>query len=429
MAGSLRRNAVWQLMYTLFGTGTELLIVLVLAATLAPAQFGAFAVAISLSKLVFLLFEGRLHEFLTPKLSRYLGRSVSGVWMWTNWSLRAELLLNGCGFVACCAVAAVAPMLSSQFDSWMLLAAAAYNGANTFMKFSSLAILRCLGQMRVAAIVSMAGGVLKLLGLALLLHAGWSVAPLLLALATVAFGASVSQAALAFFRLKASAGPAPSRGGRSLRLRNRKAQQALLASNYATGLVEMMHRELDVQIAAWLAGPEEAGRYRLAKTLAMIMLEALNPVVLVLLPDLSRRLARDGREAVVVFLRRVSRVLAGISFVTAPVVVLAALGYFRWIAPQQNQALLPMLILVTMLTLLAPWLWCQAFLVAAGRPQAYLKASAVGAVLACACACALVPLAGAVGAVVAYGLGLMVTTMLAFVAARGMLKADPRGAA
>jgi O-antigen/teichoic acid export membrane protein len=429
MAGSLRRNAVWQLLQTLGSTGAELLIVLVLAAALESTAFGRFVVALSLCKLVFLLFEGRLHEFLTPKLSRYLGRSRSGAWMWTRWSMQAELVLNLAGFAACCLAATTAPALSSQFDTPLLLAAAAYNGSNTFLKFSSLAVLRCLGEVRVAAIVSLTVGALKLSALAYALQSGWSLPLLLTALSAMALAASMIQAGVAVSRLSRQAGKAPRPACRPLRHGNLRAQRALLASNYATGLVELMHRELDVQIAAWLSGPEVAGRYRLAKTLAMTMLEALNPVVLVLLPDLSRRLAIDTFGAVAAFLRKISRALTAIALAMAAAVILSTMAYFRWFAPQQAQAWVPTMILVAILTAISPWMWCQAFLVAAGRPQGYLKSSAIGAALACASAFVLVPVAGAAGSVMAYGLGLVATTLLARSAARAVLEAGTRGAA
>lgn len=424
--GSLRRNAVWQLVQTLFGTGTEQLIVLVLAATLKSSDFGRYAIALSLSKLVFLLFEGRLHEFLTPKLSRYLGRHTRATWMWTRWSMRAELILNCAGLAVSCVVAVMVPTLSSQFDTELLLAATAYNGANTFLKFSSLAVLRCLGEVRQAAILAVVISILKLAGLAFGLQAGWSVPALLFLLSSMTLGASAFQAQMAVAHLRKRVGSAPHAQYRPLRRPNLQAQRALLASNYAVGLVELVHRELDMQLAAWLAGLEVAGHYRLAKTLAMTMMEALNPVVLVLLPDLSRRLAYETRESVAAFLRRISYILGGIGLGMAFAVVILTKAYFHWIAPQQDQSFLPMLILVVILTALSPWMWCQALLVAAGRPQAYLKSSAVGAALAIGGGFVFVPLAGVTGAVLAYGGGLMVTTMLAVIAGRVLLHDKPK---
>lgn len=151
MAGSLRQSAVYQLLQALWGTGAEPLIVLALVATFRSAEFGLYAVALSLSKLVFLLFEGQLHQFLAPKVTRYLGRHSHGTSMWTRLLRRAEFLLNWVGAAACCAVAAVVPMLLSQFDVTLLLAATAYNGAYSSFRFSSLAVLRCVGEVRTAA--------------------------------------------------------------------------------------------------------------------------------------------------------------------------------------------------------------------------------------------------------------------------------------
>jgi O-antigen/teichoic acid export membrane protein len=427
MAGSLRRNAFWQLLLTLFTTGTELLIILALAATLESEEFGRYVVVLSLSKAVFLIFEGRLHEFLTPKLSRYLGRNTYGVWMWTRWSMRTEMLLNLTGFIACCGIATVASTISPQIETQMLLAAAAYNGANTFLKFSSLAILRCLDEIRTAAYVSIVTCAFRLGGLVLASQAGWGLPALLLTLATMSLIASSIQAYIAISYLTRRAGAAPRLAYRTLRHSNLKVQLSLLASNYATGIVELMHRELDVQIAALLGGAEAAGRYRLAKTMAMTVLEALNPVVLMLLPDLSRRLVSDADEAIALFLQRVSRALAVIALAMSIVVLLSTMAYLRWVAPQQAQVLLPMALLIGIFTALSPWMWCQAFLVASGKPQAYFKSSAVGAMLACASAFLLVPIAGVSGSVMAYGLGLVVTTILARSAVRRALKLKAQG--
>lgn len=424
MAGALRRNVAWQLLQTLFSTGTELAIILIFAAVMVPTQFGAVAVALSMTKLALLVFEPRVHEFLTPKLSRYLGRSDRAAWMLTRWAVRLELSLNATAFVVCVGLAVAAPHVSSQFDTTLVLSAAAYNVANTLMKFSGLAVLRCLGEVRIAAGLAVGSGMFKLSLVGLAVAMQWSVPALLGVLSVVACLGSVAQVVGALRRLGQRTGEIILRPRRALRPDNWRKQRGLLLSNYATGVVELMHRELDVQIAAWLAGPEQAGRYRLAKTLAMTMMEALNPIVLVLLPDLARRIAFDAPETVLAFVRRISKVMAGIGGVAAVAVLLATQVYLRVFAPQQHSAWWPVLLLVCVLAVLAPWMWCQALLVAAGKPGAYMRGSALGAALAILLACWLAPRYGALGSSAAFAIGLCLTTALAARAAGAQLRVE-----
>lgn len=425
MGASLKRNAAWQLLQTIAGTGAELIIVLSFAAAMSSEEFGSLAIALSGTKMVYLLFEPRIHEFLTPKLARYLDRSHRGAWMWVIWSRRAELFLNLAAFAATLALAAIVPRIHPEASSLLFVMCGTYNGCNTLMKFSSLAIFRCIDDVRTAAIFSVSGAILKLVVLAVGLSDGWPATMTLLGLAGVAAVVAVVQAVQARVQLCRRLGAPVARTPGAMRAANRKRQSRLLLSNYGTGLVEIVHRELDVQIAAWFGGVAEAGRYRVAKTLAMVMLEALSPVVMILLPDLSRRIVIQTRSALVAFLRRVSGYLAAIA-VAAGVAVITASGiYFTWFATAQRQAWSPLVILVVSFAVLAPGMWAQVFLVAASQPQSYLRSSALGATVACALAALLVPSFGAVGSAVGHAIGLATTTGLAVWAACRLVAVSP----
>lgn len=416
---TLKRSALWQLVQTLSGTGTELVILLVYAAQRSPMEFGALALALSTTKVIFLLFEPRIHEFLTPKLARYLDRSRRAVWAWTKLARRAELSLNLAALAACLVVAATIPFVSDSVGNLLLVACALYTCANTLLKFSSLSIYRCLGEVRIAALHAVAVSALKLAVLGLCLHSGATAESLMFLLAVPTAMVAISQASKAMRQLDRRVG-APQRWPiAELRPANRRGQLKLVFSNYATGLVDIGHRELDMQIAGWLAGAVEAGRYRLAKTLAMCMLEALNPVILVLLPELARRMSQRDSASLAKFLRRVSAVLAGIGVVAGLAVLGASAVYLHMFAPMYGTSWIPLLLLLAGFVLLAPTLWSQAYLVAAGRPDTYLRASLVGAVVGLALAALSVGRWGAVGSAFAHCVGLAVSNVLALAASVG----------
>jgi len=105
--------------------------------------------------------------------------------------------------------------------------------------------------------------------------------------------------------------------------------------------------------------------------------------------------------------------LAGIG-IAAGLCVLAGIAvYLGLIATTQQHAWAPALLLTLTFTALAPWMWIQAYLVAAGHPQVYLKASAVGAGLALAVTALAAPRWGALGAALGHGIGLVLSTGLA----------------
>jgi len=203
-------------------------------------------------------------------------------------------------------------------------------------------------------------------------------------------------------------------------------QRRLLLTNYAAALVEIGHRELDVQLAAWLAGGIVAGSYRLAKTLAMFVLESLNPIVLVLLPEMSRRLAAPVKASMSHFLRRIMLAFAAVGWAAGILVIVLAYAYLRWFATKQEGAMAPVAVLVAGFVLVAPALWAQAYLVAAGRAFVYLKLSVLGVALSVACAMVMVAPLGAIGSAIAHIVGLAVTSIGSAVFAWRFLREEGR---
>jgi O-antigen/teichoic acid export membrane protein len=416
---SLRRNVLWQVLQTGGTSGTELVVLMVLAGYLGATDFGAVAVTLSACKIGFMLVEPRIHEFLSPKLARYAERHPRSAAHWSAFSVRVELCCNAAGLVVCMAGGALASALGIAGGNHLLTAACAvYMGSNTLLKFSSIAIYRCIGRTDLAAWHAMAGSVAKLatLAVAMTLHAG--AVAVLLALTLPSLAVAVSQAWIARLRLLRYLGgrgqdtkPGP------LRVANQRRQLRLLLANYGTGFAEVGHRELDVQILAFTSGGLVAGGYRLAKLMAMLMLEVLNPLVLVLLPEFSRRLAERPPLDVEAFVRRVKKILVAAASVAAAGVLLGVAGYFRWLAPDQAGNWPVIAILVGGFLLMAPTLWAQAFLVARDRPHVYLRGSLVGGAVAAAAGFLLSTAWGAVGSALGHVGGLLLTNGFAYLQA------------
>jgi O-antigen/teichoic acid export membrane protein len=298
----------------------------------------------------------------------------------------------------------------------MVAACALYVFANTLLKFSSLAIFRCVERVDVAACFSMAGAVLKLSVLAVVLTQGLHGAVPVLLLAAPSLLVAGLQALAARRQLRRFLGRPVERSLPPFELRreNRARQLKLLAANYVAGFTEIGHRELDVQILAMTSGLEAAGGYRLAKSIAMIVLEALNPVVMLLLPEFARRGANRPDAGLREFTRLVSRRLTLLAACSAAVVALGAKLYFDRVAPGQAGVWGVVVVLAAGFAATAPTLWAQAFLVANGRSSAYLRCSAGGALLAAFACLALSTPLGGFGAALGHVSGLLLVNWLAY---------------
>jgi O-antigen/teichoic acid export membrane protein len=410
---SLRRNVLWQVLQTGCTTGTELVVLMALAGYLGTVAFGAVAVTLSACKIGFMVVEPRIHEFLSPKLARYAGRHPLFAARWSIVSVRIEAACNGSALTLCLLGGALAHAVGIAASYALVAASALYLGSNTLLKFSSVAIYRCIGRVDVAAWYAVAGAVSKLAAMGVAMAVGCDGAGVLASMTLPSLATAACQAWIARRRLRLFLGTWPRRSSAStLRPANRRRQLRLILANYGTGFVEVGHRELDVQILAFTSGGVVAGSYRLVKSMAMLMLEVLNPVVLVLLPEFSRRLAEQAAADLAAFVRRVMKVLGSVAALAALGVLTGMAAYFHWIAPNQARDWLTIIVLVAGLFVMSPMLWAQAFLVARDRPHVYLRASALGAALAAVVNLVLSSLWGATGAAVGHVTGLLVTNSL-----------------
>ena len=235
----------------------------------------------------------------------------------------------------------------------------------------------------------------------------------LIVLSAVSLAAALVQAGLAKWELKTRFGRAPKRRARTLRGGNVRAASRQILGNYSMGLLEIAYREMDVQLLAAMADATEAGRYKIAKNLAMILMELLGPVVMMSLPEFSARVATQRWNQVISFARRAAKLLATLAVATALPMFFLVPVLVKQFLPAQSESLPTFVILLGSFVLCAPLLWSQSLLVAMSSAHRYVVASAIGAVTSFVMAFALIPSLGARGSAIAFGTGLLTVSSIA----------------
>jgi O-antigen/teichoic acid export membrane protein len=390
-------------------------VLLAFSASLGATEFGQLSILLSLAKIVFLLCEPRIHEYLIPRLVTALTRRRDGMWVWTRIGVNVELTANLLASLVCLAIYAFFPsVLAAQSGgSDLFPAAMLFVLTSTLLKFSAIAIFRSIGEVRTSALMAVAGGVAKLLVLGIALFVlGAKTATVLYMLSAVGLVIALLQVQLAFSALRQRIGTPRPRQGFGLRLVNVVRLIRQIFSNYAVGLVDIAHRELDMQILAGLTDAARAGSYRVAKNLAMVLMELLNPIVFMLLPEFSSRVAQKNWGEVKRFAGKATRLLGGLAlFATVPMYSAVPLLVEAFL-PAQIPSIPVFKILLVGVLFSAPLLWGQSLMVATSNSHRFVWASAAGSLIAMAFAFVLVPTFGANGSAFAYGVGLLLTSVL-----------------
>lgn len=416
--GSFRRNTLWQLLQSVSSSGTDLLVLLALSAKLSAEEFGQFTVMLSFAKIISLLCEPRIHEYLIPRIVRAAPRTRRGVWVYARIGLTIELVGNLLALLCSALVFLIVPeLLNAQASNIVLFPFAVFFVlSSTLLKFSAIAIFRSLGEVKKSAIIAMVIGTVKLgvLFVALFLL-GCNVITVLILLSAIGLCAALMQVSIALIALRSQCGERPTRCANTLRIGNVRRSARQVFANYSMGLLEIAHRELDIQMLAGLINATEAGKYRIAKNLAMILLELLNPIVLMLLPEFSSRVAKRDWSRVHQFAWKASRLLSVIAVVAACIMYLFIPFMVVRLLPTQVESLPLFEIILIGFVATAPLLWAQSLLVSVGRSDRYLLASAVGTVVSLSTALILVPTMGAIGSAISYAGGLLVIGAIAVI--------------
>lgn len=189
--------------------------------------------------------------------------------------------------------------------------------------------------------------------------------------------------------------------------------------SYGISLLENMAKEADVAVVALFLPLPLVGIYKMTKSLALMIWKAADPVFLVIMPVLVR-FVRDGdRTGLIIFLRRLSIMLAAaacIIIIVAAVLVPYIVDLFLGSEYVRIIGIFPIMMGWILFSL--PLIWVHAYAAAIGRPSLQLIGSGAGNALLLLLLIILTPLFGLEGAAVSWSIGLGATFVASFLALR-----------
>lgn len=281
---------------------------LVLARTLGPAPYGVYALAVTFAALVYLVLDPRSGDALVRYLVDF--RRTDDIAR-QRALVKALLLVDGClGLVGVGLIALTAGVASRALHiegRSELLVVAAVGAASAAPIFSSRAVLSVferfdlISRRQIAAALVRVAAVMWIavvtpgVGFVILLVSFVSVAEMLLFVGTAlhvsrrVLGASVITASLS-----------------SLHGRRREIASFMVGNGGSTLLTSSI-KQVDTLVVGAVAGPREAGLYRLAKSLTIPVGTAAVPVQTMLYPSLAGAWSRGDREGFRVLAQRAFR--------------------------------------------------------------------------------------------------------------------------
>lgn len=181
-------------------------------------------------------------------------------------------------------------------------------------------------------------------------------------------------------------------------------------SCYGISLSDNAVKELDSTLVGWFLNVEAVGIYRMAKYFVQIVWRVSDPIFLVIMPEFRRLLRSTQREALRIFLRRVTLALAIGALITY-VFSSAAMPWVTalFLGPQFQDVALVYPLMLSFILIGMPLIWTHAFLAAAGRPDIQLRANLIGNSAVIVIMIILTPYLGVYGAAIGWSIGMSAT--------------------
>lgn len=380
---------------------------------LGAENYGAWGIAISWVGLVSQILSFRLWETVIKYLSQFVAaddepRALAILKL----CLAIDFVVATASFlvIALSANVAAAFVLHSRPDGADLIRLEAFNMLMGVSMSVWMAVLRVFDRFRAISIYNVLSAAalfaLWMIGLAL----GAGVAGLILAAAMLKACQTLALAILAHRDLgKRFSGSWFAADIRSLR-RFRREIGVMLFSMNIDALRKIAMGNADMLILGWLAGPAQAGVYRLAKQLASYFGRFTNPIYDTLYPEVVRLYASEGPARVRAMLKRLMRSLV----VGLAVGIAGAYALSPWLIPPifglEYVAAIPMFLVVVLGNVWVIGLWIPSVLVAAGRARQLTVINTTASLAMIVMLLFLVPMLGGQGAAISqvgfYGLWL-----------------------
>jgi len=338
---------------------------------------------------------------------------------------KLSLLLDAaCGALALLTILCLAPwaaghvLRDSQGVTVLLLAGLAY-AIQYVATDTALGVLRAFSRFRTLATVEVSGALFKLAAALTAVYAlGAGVIGVLWALVATSLlvnGALLTLALMQLRRRVSLRAPAPLALLRPCAPEMRR----FLTHNYLISLSNMAWTDLDVTLVGYFISKEAVGVYKVAKSFAVAMSQAMDAVFLVVYPELARLWTqREFARLKEIILRLSGAMLAG-----AAVLYAAAFFAVPWLAPRLlrpefGEAGTVFRCMGWGIILSAPFVWVYPYLMAAGRTDLNLWTAWSSTVIVVALYLAAIPAGGMIGAALVNAGSVSVFTVIGLALAR-----------
>jgi O-antigen/teichoic acid export membrane protein len=262
---------------------------LVVARALGPADYGRYALALALSSVVFLILDPRSGDALVRFLSEYLaagaaerGRAV------VRLAFSVDAVWAALGLLLTIALAQPASALLHMEGRADLVIIVALGGAVAAPVATSRALLSVFGEFKSTSRVQIVGALIRTAAVCAVAFRGLGLAAVVWALTIAAAVESALFVTVAFRAARRRLGKAIMASSLAALEGKRRNMLRFVVMADLTSLVGAAIKQVDTLLVGALAGPREAGFYRLAKALTGPAGNVGGPVQAILYPKLAR---------------------------------------------------------------------------------------------------------------------------------------------
>jgi O-antigen/teichoic acid export membrane protein len=379
----------------------------ILARALGVRDFGIFALVLAIATFAGQLLNVTTKEMLIRFLPLHAAASESSS---ARGLIRAAFLLNlVCAGLVLVALTAGHRLVGAYFfDGHNIAACLVVAGfivaGQTILVESSTGVLRAQGQVRWMAMAQVALQLGRL---------GLTLAALAIGMRSPLAMLWVSAACVLLFALTHNlrlAGvvrrhyPGSTRTHASA-LGALSAHTSFLRHTYATALLSIPSKDLDVNLLGFFAGVESVAVYRVAKNFVAALWALTDPLFLVIYPELAQMFAVNAITRLRGFLSRITAVLAaGAAIVMVSCLFAVPFLIDQLIGRSFGGATTLFYVMMSTMIVWAPLSWLQSFFLAAGRPDIGTKSAAAHAALSLIVYVVAIRTSGPTGAAVGYAI-------------------------
>ena len=416
----LRHNFSWQLIANLAQVGFSGILMIYLGATLGLTEFGIYSLIMAITSVLGQCFEIRTQDIVASKMwfissdsfttmSEQNNKFFFDIFLYEFFGRLVPVLVivSGLNFIM------YFNSLQTEHARSLLISAFGFLGSKVGWGLST-GTLRLLGKTRVIAICSaLDWGVRLLFAFILISFNQGSIGNIFLAFACVSTGVNVIQNTICYFSIKNLGFSFDFLKGWKIRsaFESFKSIKRILISNLGISLTDLMGKDLDITLAAPFASLSQIGLYKMAKNFSQVLWRFIDPVYLVVMPEIQILWREGKKEQVRDLIGYLIKRLFPISIVSVILLTVAVNLAEGTILPDHFKGIAPLTSYLSLWIIIsAPLVWGHPLLIAIGRPEL----SFFGNLFASICGVALLNFLAPAWGIYGIGLGWFATLIIGF---------------